>query len=500
MKKVVMVPLDDRPCNYHFPQMMPNSVFELILPPEELMGYKKTAANAVGIKEWVLQNVSDAFAVILSLDMILYGGIVPSRLHHLEYKELLLRSNVIEEIKKINPKVKLFCFELIMRCPWYSLSDEEPDYYDLYGSEIHRYGRYKHLKSLGMTTAEDEADYELLMSKLDLKCLEDFESRREKNINILMKNLAYVKDGLIDFFIVPQDDSAVYGYTSLDQIKVREYIKENGLQRKISMYPSADDTGLTMLARVANELMNKKPKVFVHYASAKGALVVPSFEDRIVDETIKFQIISAGCRRVYSLIEADILLAVNIGSAMLNRDEAGYVTAYDIERNLPEFIDQIEYALEMGKIVSIADVAHCNGGDFELLRLLEEANLLLKIHAYAGWNTSSNTLGTCICQAVMNIHKVEQKKNKKFLIHRYVEDMGYCGTIRTMVTNENLSSLGMDYFNVVDKDGAVALIVHDRLLEYMKKYFPTIYQEIATLRVQMPWRRMFEVDVKIDLK
>ena len=137
-----------------------------------------------------------------------------------------------------------------------------------------------------------------------------------------------------------------------------------------------------------------RPKIYVHYSSSKGSFTIPQFEDRIVSETIKYHILSVNGIQVYSLSEADILLAVNVGSKMIDKGSSGFVTAYDIERNLAEFVNYVEYALNEKKIVAIADIAWPNTADTELTSLMQKENLLLDIHAYAGWNTSSNTIGT----------------------------------------------------------------------------------------------------------
>lgn len=497
-KKIVMIPLDERPCNYKFPSQLPIGDVNLVMPPLSLMGSKKKPGDVKGLHTWLLDQIKDADYAILSMDTLLYGGIVPSRLHYLETDELLERLQIVKQIKDINPKVLLYGFELIMRCPWYSLSDEEPDYYADYGSEIHRYGRYKHLEMLDMMTADDQADLSNILKKLDSKVLDDYTTRRNKNIEVLMETLKLAKEKIFDFFIVPQDDAAVYGFTSLDQLKVRNYIKENHLQTLIPMYPSADDTGLTLLGRVMNSIYNKAPKVFVYYASSKGQYVIPSFEDRIIDETIKHHIHALGGQRVYSLPESDILLAVNIGSSMLNPDEPNYETAYHIERNLVEFIDQIKYAKSLGKLVGVADVAHANGGDFGLLKLLSNAGLTLTIDAYAGWNTSSNTIGTVLGQVASYMHTKDDNINKKFLVSRYYEDLAFCSYARKFVTDNHLEKLGLNYFDSGTKIGTVSKIVGDTMQTFMKDNFLEIYQEVKSIKIQMPWQRMFEID--LDLK
>ena len=493
-----MLPLDERPCNYDYPQMMPQADYRLVLPPREYMGDKKRPADTEKLAAWLKEEVIDADACIISMDTLIYGGIVPSRLHEEELDTLFARARTIEPLRLANPRMKLYLFQLIMRCPDYSLSDEEPDYYDQYGRDIHYYGRYTHLEKLGKMTDADRADFKRIKETIDPDCLNDYLARRDKNIRVLLNDLEYIRNGTADYFIVPQDDAAVYGFTTMDQMRVREYLKAHTLHRKTAMYPSADDTGLTLLGRAVAELNGVKPKIFVHYASSKAAAVVPWFEDRALDETIKYHILSVGGQRVYSPCEADIVLAVNMGSGMWHEDQPEYTTAYDVERNLAEFVAYISYSLECGKIVAIGDVATCNGSDGELLRLLRAEDLLLKIHAYAGWNTSSNTLGTTICQAVLYYFGKDDTGTKKFLLHRYYEDMGYMGHVRKYVLENVLPALGLDNFHTDGESGKAAAAVREELISYMRKNFPELAALVKEVHIRQPWRRMFETDVKLE--
>lgn len=498
MKKIVMLPLDERPCNYYYPSIMPKADYELCLPPKCIMGDKKTAGDTDKIRDWLIENVDGADACVLSLDTLIYGGIVPSRLHRLTVETLVERAKTVETLRKINPKMKLYLFQLIMRCPSYSLSDEEPDYYDECGEELFLYGRYSHLKSLDKLTDADEKDFERVKRFIKPEYLADFTERRAKNLQVLMHNLEYVKNGVCDYFIVPQDDAAEYGFTALDQIKVREYLKANLLHLKTAMYPSADDTGLTLLARAVAELNSVKPKIYVHYASCKANTVVPWFEDRALDETIKYHVLAVGGIRVYSLTEADIVLLVNMGSGMYHKWQSQYNVAYDIERNIAELTDFAKYALSAKKVVAIGDVATCNGADRELIDMLYSENLLLKIHAYAGWNTSSNTLGTCICQAVLYLIGKDRNGVNDFLLHRYYEDLGYMGYVRQYVTDNVLPSLGLKDRKADGVDGQVALSVKNNLIKFMSDNYGELAKHVKDVKVSMPWRRMFECYLRLE--
>ena len=498
--KIVMLPLDERPCNFDYPGMMPKTDYTLILPPKEIMGQKKTPGDTQKIAQWLLQHVDGADAMVLALDTLVYGGIIPSRLHHLTQDELIERADLIKELRRRNPTMKLYVFGLIMRCPSYSSNDEEPDYYEECGAELHLYGRYSHLEKLGKLTEADQADFQRVKTHVKEEYLNDYLNRRKTNLAVLMHALQYAADGTADYFIVPQDDSAVYGFTAIDQVTVREFLKSNVLHKKTAMYPSADDTGVALLAKAMADLHGVKPRIYIHYASMKGHLTVPQVEDRMVGETLKYHILSVGGIQVYSLMEADIVLAVNVGSAMLDPGDPGCVTAYDIERNLAEFVNYIEYALSMGKIVAIADIAWLNKADTELTALLREEDLLLKIHAYAGWNTSSNTTGTTLCQAVLYMLGKDEAGNRSFLLHRYYEDIGYMAFTRQHVVQNILPGMGLDYFHADGQDGQVAAIVRDTVSAYMEAHYPALAALVDTVTVRQPWSRMFETDIKLTLK
>lgn len=498
MKKILMLPLDERPCNYGFPAIMPKAGYEVLMPPKEYMGLKKRPADVNKLAEWLISNVDGCDLMILSMDTLIYGGLIPSRLHHDAVSLLNKRGDIVYTLKKLRPSLKIFAFQTIMRCPFYSLSDEEPDYYADYGEKIHKYGKYNHKQKLGILTEEEKFELESLSKDIPTEVLADFETRRATNIEVLFNTLKMVKEGLIEGFVIPQDDSAPYGYTSMDQEKVRAFLKEKGLTLKVPVYPAADDTGLTMLNRAVNEVYGS-PKVYCYYASTMGATVIPSFEDRIIDATVKNQIISAGMTRVYSLAEADILLAVNIGGEMLyNPTPESLTIPYDINRNLAEYITQIEYALSLGKVVAVADVAYPTGADHELMGLLRDSGLLLKIHAYASWNTSSNTLGTVLCQSALYFHGKDSKGNLKFLLHRYYDDVGYCSHTRTFIDITAVPENGCTVFKLDGENGKCVQSARKELLRYMAETYPQLSYYVKDVKASSPWNRTFEMEFVLE--
>ena len=491
MKKIVLLPMDERPCNYKFPKRLFENEEIQIIEPERL-GFKKDGADYQAIKEFLCKECKDAYGLIISMDMLLYGGLIPSRIHHQDEESLMKKLETIKELRKENPNLKIFAFQCIMRCPSYSSSDEEPDYYENYGKQIHDLGEAVNMHQIGISQGQRISE---LTKEIPEEYIEDFISRREINRQMNMNVIDLLQEGYLDSLVIPQDDSTTYGYPAMDQKVIREKIQELGLIDKVLIYPGADEVELTLFARMLNTIKGECPKVYVKYACEKSKQIVPLYEGFPLDSTVSYHILSAGCQQTFSFEQADIILALSAPSE--NMEEAEYQpsihTSYSIDRNLAEFLRFIKMRLAEGKVVSIADNAYANGADLSLIQLLNTNGLLLKVSGYAGWNTSANTIGTAIAEAVNYLYYGQSQNQMDFIVQRYLEDAGYCARVRTHVKNH--LPAGMNYFDVNEKDGVVSQMVHKQLQEFAEHYLSSIASEIRIMDVKMPWKRMFEVDL-----
>ena len=496
MKKIVFLPLDERPCNYKFPQFLYKNSVDLIVPPAEILGDKKKPANVDGLSEFLRKEYGDADALVLSLDMLVYGGLLPSRLHYFETPTIEGRLNVLEELKRTNPKLKIYAFSLIMRCPKYSSDDEEPDYYADCGAEIHKLGVCLHKKKLGLE--DDETQIAELERKITAKNLDDYLSRRKKNIAVNIRATELRKAGVIDYLVIPQDDSAPYGFTAMDQVLVRDKINALGLSAKILMYPGADETGLALLSHCLNDLYGKKPAVYIRYAAENASAIIPPYEDRPMGETVKYHVMAAGGRLASCFADSDVVLCLTAPSKGMTeaRYQNKHTVEYDCFRNVPELIDFVS----VGKPFIIADNAYANGGELALLNVLNEEKLLDKPAAYAGWNTNANTLGTALAQGFLYLINGATKEHYDFLALRYVEDFGYCGKVRFLVADNMLSDYGYDYFYVENERGVIAEKVKAELEKFVAEHMSSVADEIEIADVYMPWRRMFEAGITAKWK
>ena len=157
--KILYIPLDERPCNYKYPKQIAenNRNIELIMPPHNILNKKKQAANISELWHFINNKIELYNYAILSLDMLIYGGLLPSRLHQEEIKVLLQRLNKIKKLKQLNPKLKIYAFNLIMRVPAYNSCEEEPDYYEEYGETIFKISWLEDKINKGDADLEDKA-------------------------------------------------------------------------------------------------------------------------------------------------------------------------------------------------------------------------------------------------------------------------------------------------------------------------------------------------------
>ena len=109
MKKIVYIPLDERPCNATFvPKLFDGDPLRIVTPPA--LGSKKTPASWEAVRGFLLRECADADGLVLSMDMLLYGGLLPSRLHRLDASEAERRLSLVSQLKARNEKLLIYAF------------------------------------------------------------------------------------------------------------------------------------------------------------------------------------------------------------------------------------------------------------------------------------------------------------------------------------------------------------------------------------------------------
>ena len=144
--KIAFLPIDNRPVCYTLPKIILgiDKSIEFYLPKRELLGDLTKSANIEGLFEW-LNNLPKVDAIILSLDTIAYGGLIPSRRCPETFEQILKRIEYLKEIL-LKKDAEIYAFSSIMRISNNNYNDEEKIYWKDFGEKIFKYSYVKKLK------------------------------------------------------------------------------------------------------------------------------------------------------------------------------------------------------------------------------------------------------------------------------------------------------------------------------------------------------------------
>lgn len=503
--KIAYLPIDERPCNVEYVERIARSAkdVDLLLPDKSLFGNKKMAADTERLWEWVHTVAPKVDAMILSMDMLIYGGLLPSRIHYMPEKSGDKWFGRLREFKTKYPGVEIYASNLIMRTPKYSSSDEEPYYYEEWGRDLFLRSFFQDKQKRSELTDEEVLQLAEIQHKLPTKYINDYETRRKFNLNINLQVLELVHEGVLQFLSVPQDDSAEYGYTAIDQKSVAQLRNDLRLYKEVQIYPGADEVGATLLSRAYNNFKGICPNIYLIWSSTLGPQLIPKYEDRPFGESLKAHVQAAGCKLVNSEKSADLILAYNTPGRIMQEswDQNKKDVTYTSFRNMLSFVEQITTFILSGKKVIIADSAFTNGGDLELIELLDASNVLDKVISYKGWNTNCNTLGTTICQGILGIDGKEDIIQENIVYH-LIDDYFYQAVVRSEMVSNLLPQYNLTYFDLKDKAEVVNIERNKRL---MKRYNETIRHSfkgiiLENVHSSAPWNRMFECGLSLQLK
>ncbi len=555
MSMIALVPLDDRPPNYEFPQYIGRIAgAEVRLPPREWLGNLWRGAQIERIAEWLRDLAPQLDAVIVALDTLGYGGLVNSRQSYEGVEAVLGRLALLRELKRRHPSLHLLGFNVLMRVTRSDTAEEEKPYWSTYGARLFRLSYLTDKADMGDASPEEVAERDRLTAELPQEVVQDYLAGRARNHAVNRAMLQWTKEGVFDYLLIPQDDTVEYGWNIAESRALRHEIRALGLADRATTYPGADEIGMILLARVICQDTGIRPRVWDRYSSCRATQVITAYEDRPMPELVKAHLTPVGGVVVSSPEEADFLLFVNspgegqgegaaqlplrwseeerkarlpgyperhadlISSPMARATRREMSTAL---RDVDEFVRAAAHYVERGRLVAIADVAFVNGADLALGERLLETGLAPRLAAYAGWNTAGNTLGTALAHAVARMARLRRGGGREglrahiaHLFLRFLDDYCYQAIARTETMLMDLPTLGIEpRMTALPRDvEPVQARVAARLTAQAEKLAsafrgaswpeaPSLaIGDIAARDICLPWRRLFEMGCQVDVR
>lgn len=541
MMSIACLPLDDRPVNYDYPRLLAQMAgIEIYLPPRRWLGNPWRSCQHNELTHWLEQTAPRTDVLLLAVDTLAYGGLIPSRTSSESTGEVLSRLGILRSLKAASPNLKIMASSVILRISRADSAEEEKPYWVMFGSRMFRLSYLEHKSALGEADPAECAERDSLRAQIPDAVYTDYLQGRARNHAINRAMLNWLEEGVFDYLLLPQDDTADYGWNIAEARALQSLIRARGLSERAIAYPGADEIGCLLLARAICQQAGFAPRLWPHYSSIQGPLAVTAYEDRPIHELLKAHLAPLGGVVAESPDNSDLLLFINAPAEKQGAAELQWLIEQELlgstgcsvetdemyrqtkramttpRRSVEEFVRALAAALDTHKPVALADVAFVNGADLTLGRLLLTDRLAPRLAGFGGWNTAGNTLGCVLAHSVLralmlhgNFTPQQQASHLAFLFLRCLDDYIYQTIVRTQIAYQDLPALGLaPTFERLGAEAitAVQASLQNRLAPHIRQLneifvHSGLVQAVHITNIDLPWQRLFEIsfDVKVEL-
>jgi hypothetical protein len=551
MKRVAVLPMDDRPVNYDYPRYLARAAgLEIVLPPREWLGNPWRASRHAELVDWLAGTFPEVDGAVVAIDTLAYGGLIPSRVSPEPTEAVIARLGVLRRMNAAHPGRPILASSVVMRINRSNSSEEEKPYWAEFGSRMFRISSLEHKAELGEASPAEVAARDSLRVQVPDEVYLDYRRGRARNHAVNRAMIDWVGEGVFDYLILPQDDTADHGWNVAEARSLQAFIRSRGLGDRSITYPGADEIGCLLLARFACRQAGFAPRVWPRYSGVTGPTIVTAYEDRPLSELLKAHLSPLGGSVANSEEESDLILFFNAPIERQGNGDSQWMILRGLEEvrsRMPpkfhpwleeffgtegfratrremespgkqpaEFMEAILAALASGRPVALADVAFVNASDIVLGDLLLRQPQVAALAAYGGWNTAGNTLGMVLSQAMMRVlalragaTREQRAAHAEFLFLRFLDDDQYQGRERTRCMVEDLPA--MDLAPTMERlpedkaariEGRVGANLGRSAAELRDLFARSgLVRDVLVSHIHLPWRRLFEVgfDVRVDL-
>lgn len=368
---VVIVPIDGRNQTYDYVERIVKICgYEPIMPPRRIMGNISSPIDAYkkqwNIWYWLNHALNDDVELlILSSDALVYGGLFESRHSSINLQRAYNNLKLLEIIREKYPRLKIHVFSSIPR---------------------------------------KDAQF------------------RDRNQLINRRLLQYVEDEIIDFLSISGDDVTDIGNQVLDIAQLKSDASRLHIDHKLIISDvdrirlGVDESAMVLFIRHLNSKREKPFKVFIEFREITSARITNDQYSATPVMSVALDMIgAAGAEAVFTIDEADLVLAANHHSAKISMDD---------------YLDRIEAILDI-KPVTIGDFSNREQQSVFFEKLYKRG-LFERLAGYANWGMGTNTTGTAICQGIASLlcHGGNSCQEKgAFLYERLITDYIYLNKI-----------------------------------------------------------------------
>jgi len=505
-ERILLVPIDNRPAAGQFAQMIGAIAgAEVRLPPYDDLGQFTRPGSPDKVVEWLeTQDYTNVVAVVVSSDMVAYGGLIASRTDATSYETAVKRLNRLEQVRRDHPETKFYVFSAITRIlPTATISASK------WRMQL---GQYVVMREEARSGRRPDltAAMKRTLAQIPRSKLAQYDRMRIRNIQVQRKLIEMADRGTIDYLMLGQDDAAPVGPHVRETKRLRKDVEKFDIPSRVYFCEGIDQHSNVLVSRALLRNSSYVPRVKVVFSDEDARSQFAAYESKPLEGSVSDQLLASGARPVEPNARPDYILYLNTPKPRQDR--------FDV------FIKSLKASLDEDKPVAVADInflGHASA-DPRLFEVLRQDQRAAKLLSYAGWNTAGNTVGTSIPAANMAVlgrksGKDAEKKElarDEFLLHRLVNDFAYhtftrpeaYKLIKALNPNGSRDEVYGEDFSIVNA------FVRKDLKRYLDRYFvglfdgskvgPSCNQTIKAIdnpRIFLPWPRAYEVRLEFKL-
>ncbi|MBP2642196.1 MAG: hypothetical protein H6Q67_83 [Firmicutes bacterium] len=500
---LLLLPLDSRPpCTQFVEKLAAVNNITVLLPPAELLDHYQTPAKVKELRAWLITAIKNADVAIISTDMLIHGGLIASRQKPAAYKEMVETLELLKTCHQTNPKVPIYVFHIIPRL----LGSGSPTM--PYLQQLQKYSILKD-ETLTFENQSDIEELAALEQEIPPDILTNYVNIHQQASSICMKLIHMTEEGVFSGLVLGQDDAQPFGLPNIEKNKLANYIaKRPNLTDKLFITRGTDEVALTLLAHIAMKEEKRSPRIFVQYSDPKAPATIMPYMPHSVAKTVFEKISLIGGTEVSSREQADFILFVHIG------------TAKTAPADIQKAASQVKDLLDANYKVALVDLSNrFDKRDTLFPQLLSKQANVYRLIAYAGWNTTSNSIGTALSEGCLVTQALDSaptspevlavyKTNIEFITARFLDDWFYEKDIQPYIVRI-LKQLGIDqnnlssHYDLVNSAVQTLLSWQAFLLFYQTLYWQPlltcngehILVTHLTIQSELPWSRVFEVKI-----
>ncbi len=490
-ERLALVPADDRPVNLQDVALAAATAgVEVVTPPRTRLGGRVEDGDADGIVEWIDGlDGGTTDAVVVSIDMLAYGGVPASRQPVPTQDKALERLRAIERLAARRPGLPIYAFGRLLRLA--------PAPVPRRAAVLSKVERWAALA--GTTDPAEAAERNRLREQLPPLVLDPYLAVRARDTAVTLAALDLAAGGAIRYLVLESGEEP-RGLAAAERADVEAARARPALEGRTALVSAADGIDGLLIARALDDLRKRHTGVQVEGAG----------------EGVRALVGVAGARPVSRAGPEDVtLLIASPASAAAAADAA----------------ERARRLLDAGGAVALADVAgegsERQGASIPLVEALRNRHLFPRLLAYAAEGAADRTVAAALCQALLASAGLDvvgartapaaarlASARTLVLLHRLVVDFVYQAVVRP---EAEADYAGEHRMNPDALDPDQRLRMQDYLTGEVKPLAESLVSDFAAstarrhrgasapikdiddFRLTLPWARLADPEIRFTL-